>query len=841
MKHLLQMQYLHHQVIAGINITAYIYCVSIFTSKHTFMSIPSGYLSLSNATVTKFILLILFFCFMATDSQATVWTTGTAGPITTMANWTNGTSSPTTFATPGDTWKVTMIMTMPSTATWTLGISGTPTDSLIFLTGGTLNITGAGGTANVTVYGTTVITGGTFNLGGAGTTANINCYGLVGINSGTVNSSGSSTNLTINIHGDFPVTGGTVTTSGASSRITTNTYGNFSMTGGSFVAGGASGKLTTYVLGNCSISGTAAMTNTGAGCTNTVHLALPSGSGTMMADNTSTGTWSGTNIYVDTACTAQLDGDFSTSTGAAAFGLTVDGTLLCPAAFTVNGTRKFTLNGIGTLVVGHSTGINGAIVTTGTKTFSNSANYGFNGTVAQVTGSFLPVSLVAPDTIFIVNSAGVTLSQTTATTGKLLFANGILNTTPAFTMSVPGNATAVVGAGATSYVDGTLIKTIAGLTTVNYEVGDVNYSPMMLSLSTAATAGSLGIKTTNGLHPSVATSGLLSANMVNHYWTITNLGAAGPATVTPQATYNAVDILGGSNASFALQEYSGTAWLGAAIVSTNTSSPYTSAPTIGIALSTLAGAYIFGNVFCGTLPVTGTMTVCTGATTSLSDATAGGLWVSGTPSVATVSTTGVVTGVTAGVATISYTVGTCVATAVVTVNAIPAAGTITGPDTVVCVTHALALADAVPGGIWASNNIALATITGIGVVTGVAPGIDTITYTVSNTCGTATTKKRIKVITLIACHTGIEEPETGTITELNVFPNPTTGTCSVTVKSVNNAPVHIVVTNIVGQIIREVNATTNKGTDIMMGSIPGVYIISAATSEGTYNAKVLVK
>lgn len=68
----------------------------------------------------------------------------------------------------------------------------------------------------------------------------------------------------------------------------------------------------------------------------------------------------------------------------------------------------------------------------------------------------------------------------------------------------------------------------------------------------------------------------------------------------------------------------------------------------------------------------GTATVCSGATTALSDATTGGIWSSDNSGVATVNGSGVVTGVSAGSVVISYSTGAgCVAVKTVTVNAIP--------------------------------------------------------------------------------------------------------------------------------------------------------------------------
>ncbi|MGN6644994.1 MAG: beta strand repeat-containing protein [Cytophaga sp.] len=54
--------------------------------------------------------------------------------------------------------------------------------------------------------------------------------------------------------------------------------------------------------------------------------------------------------------------------------------------------------------------------------------------------------------------------------------------------------------------------------------------------------------------------------------------------------------------------------------------------------------------------ISGTNTICAGGTTTLTDATAGGVWSSATTSAATISSSGVVTGVAAGTSVISYTV-----------------------------------------------------------------------------------------------------------------------------------------------------------------------------------------
>ena len=140
-------------------------------------------------------------------------------------------------------------------------------------------------------------------------------------------------------------------------------------------------------------------------------------------------------------------------------------------------------------------------------------------------------------------------------------------------------------------------------------------------------------------------------------------------------------------------------------------------------------------------PITGVTGICIGSTSTLSNTTTGGTWSSSNTAVATVgATNGVVSPVANGIATITYSVanacGTSAATTTVTINV--AAGAITG-TTNICVGATNTLTDATPGGTWVSTNPAIATINpSNGVVTGISQGSTTITYIVTNPCGTTT-------------------------------------------------------------------------------------------------------
>jgi gliding motility-associated-like protein len=148
----------------------------------------------------------------------------------------------------------------------------------------------------------------------------------------------------------------------------------------------------------------------------------------------------------------------------------------------------------------------------------------------------------------------------------------------------------------------------------------------------------------------------------------------------------------------------------------------------------------------------GSLSICTGFTTSLTDAATGGTWTSGNLSVATIgSSTGVATGIIPGTSTIVYNVSAgCSTSATLTVNATPVA--IVGPSTV-CIGSTITLTDATPGGSWSSSNTTVATIgSATGVVTGLSAGTAIISYLMPSGC----------VATTIITVNALPAPITGT-------------------------------------------------------------------------------
>lgn len=129
----------------------------------------------------------------------------------------------------------------------------------------------------------------------------------------------------------------------------------------------------------------------------------------------------------------------------------------------------------------------------------------------------------------------------------------------------------------------------------------------------------------------------------------------------------------------------------------------------------------------------GISSLCTGLTTTLTNAIPDGTWTSSIDTVATIdAATGLLTTIHDGVTTITYTAGTgCVATKQFTVGLPPAFTT--GPW--VCLGQTLQAAHPVSGGTWSSSNPAKATVDPTsGTIYGVSLGNFYISYTLGTGC-----------------------------------------------------------------------------------------------------------
>ncbi len=134
----------------------------------------------------------------------------------------------------------------------------------------------------------------------------------------------------------------------------------------------------------------------------------------------------------------------------------------------------------------------------------------------------------------------------------------------------------------------------------------------------------------------------------------------------------------------------------------------------------------------------GPSSVCVGSSITLTNAVSGGTWSSSSISIAPIgAATGVLTGVSAGTTVVTYTLGTgCSTTKIITVN--PSPGLITGPSSI-CAggTTTTPISASIAGGTFTSSSISIAILGGTGLVTGVAPGTATITYTLPTGCASS--------------------------------------------------------------------------------------------------------
>lgn len=136
--------------------------------------------------------------------------------------------------------------------------------------------------------------------------------------------------------------------------------------------------------------------------------------------------------------------------------------------------------------------------------------------------------------------------------------------------------------------------------------------------------------------------------------------------------------------------------------------------------------------------IKGPLTVCVGASVTLSDTSSGGFW--GSTSTYYVKNVGAVfTGISAGTATITYVIYNSCSTVGIsrslTVLPLPAAS-ISGP-LAVCAGSTITLSGSPSGGAWTYTSSGVASVTGGCIITGISPGTTLISYSASNTCGTA--------------------------------------------------------------------------------------------------------
>jgi hypothetical protein len=404
--------------------------------------------------------------------------------------------------------------------------------------------------------------------------------------------------------------------------------------------------------------------------------------------------------------------------------------------------------------------------------------YSWSQTAGPGTSSFSPGTSVASPSVTVSTPGTYSYRITVTSPLSSNCASTVSTSTADVTVTVRPTPTATIGETTTVCQNST-----AQLVTFNnpqnipvqisYSLNGIPQPPVSVGASTSATvsapttvAGSF-VYTLNSVQYQVAP---FCTNSVSGSATVTingitpgtiSKGAVNPgpacAPLDPNQTMAANSATAATGSAPTLtylweQSINGGAWTAASIVSPETSNtgvqfnpgPMNETTKLRrIATSTVNGVacsavsneleyVVYPLPVVAAITPTGTINVCEGSTVQLTNATSGGVWRSNNGANVTVSSTGLVTGVSAAAQTslnISYTVTNsngCVTTVNRTVNVI-ALPTVTSASAV-CVGNTFNLTPNT-GGTWISNNPTIATVTSAGLVTGVAPGSATFTFT----------------------------------------------------------------------------------------------------------------
>lgn len=215
------------------------------------------------------------------------------------------------------------------------------------------------------------------------------------------------------------------------------------------------------------------------------------------------------------------------------------------------GSGTFTLNSGGGIITANTAGITtsgatGSVQVTGTRTYSTSANYTFNGTAAQVTGN----GFTGANNLTINNSAGVTLSANAAVSGTLTLTAGTLNLdTRTLTYSgtnitrTSGNINASNASAIMAFTNTSALTLPANLFTGNINTLTINGSGGVTLSSATTVASTLNLTNgvlTNGSHLTLSTGATINRNAGS-------LSAAPTFGTSVNVTYSNTASLNGGN------------------------------------------------------------------------------------------------------------------------------------------------------------------------------------------------------------------------------------------------------------------------------------------------------
>jgi Zn-dependent metalloprotease len=285
----------------------------------------------------------------------------------------------------------------------------------------------------------------------------------------------------------------------------------------------------------------------------------------------------------------------------------------------------------------------------------------------------------------------------------------------------------------------------------NTELNAVAPGTLYLLKTTAATDAAI-----NGSNTTLVTPTLITApTYVGFKGTFTGFGryflTDGPLCTPPTTTVTAsgptaictggsVTLTAASGTGYSYQwRIGGTNIAGAtsASYSATAAGSYDVVVTLGTCNATSAATTI-SIIALYAAPIGGATGVCTGSIATVTDATTGGSWSSSNPTLASINSSGVITGVATGTVTITYSVtnacGTAAVTTSIAVSNPTSVAAITG-GTPICPGSTTTLSDATASGVWTTATASIASVSTSGIVTGVGAGSVTISYSVTNAAG----------------------------------------------------------------------------------------------------------
>jgi hypothetical protein len=481
------------------------------------------------------------------------------------------------------------------------------------------------------------------------------------------------------------------------------------------------------------------------------------GSPTTLASSTTGGTWSSSNTAVATVsatgivtgvtvgsatiiysvanasgCAVTVTASASIAVGPVPSIVAQSATICSGSSFTITPTN----GGSNAVPTGTTYAWSAPTVAGITGTTAGIAATSITGTLTNTTNSVIFVDYIVTPTSGFCAGATFTVSVTVYPTPLVVTQTATICSGSNFTVS-PANGANVVPLGTTytwTVVDNPFI-----LGESNVSVAQAAISQTLLNMVSTVQSVVYTVTPSSGScagSPFTLTASVNALPVVVAITGASNVCAGSTTTLassTPSGTWSS------SNTAVATVSATGVV-TGVAFGSVTIT--YSVTNTAGCTASTTASITV-NSPPTATIAVGGATTFCSGGSVVLTASAGSSYSWSNGPQTQSITAT------TSGSYTVTVTNASgCSATSpatVVTVNALPVVAAITGASNV-CAGSTTTLASSTTGGTWSSSNNAVATVSTTGVVTGVAAGSVTITYSVTNVAGcTASTTASMTV------------------------------------------------------------------------------------------------